>query len=103
MPNRILPWGSCIYVYVYLFCRKMTLQVAGEGDTVQGSSLPENVCGYKKKVLEQPGLSLCPPLIASVCSHFQKAGHCLAGLHLLGWFLAPPPPSRLPHPELAEI
>ncbi|PKU39801.1 o-hypothetical protein [Limosa lapponica baueri] len=34
---------------------KMTSQLAGEGDTGQGSSLPEKVFGCKKEVLEQPG------------------------------------------------
>lgn len=98
MPNRRLPWGSWICVYTYLFCTKMTLQVAegdiqgvAEVDRVQGRSLPEKSCGCKKEVLEQPGLSLCPPFIVSVSLHFPKAGHCPPSLQLLCWFLEPPP------------
>lgn len=92
MSNRILLWDRWLYVYAYLFCRKMTLQLAGEGDTLWGSSLPEKVCGWKKDAETTRSITLSS-LIISVFSHFQKVGHCPASLHLLGWFLAPPPPS----------
>lgn len=77
----------------------MTLQAAegdiqgvAEEDRVQGSCLPEKTCGCKKELLEQPGLSLCPPFIISLCLHFPKTGCCPPSLQLLCWFLEPPPP-----------
>lgn len=77
----------------------MTLQLAHEGDTAQDSSLPMDVYGFKKEMLEQPGLSLCPLLVLCV----SIAGHCPASFHLLGWFVAPSAPSHIPHTTLAEI
>jgi len=79
----------------------MTLLLAGEGDMVQGSSFPEKVCGCKKEVLEQTGLSLCPPLVTQ-CAHISKKLGIVQQV-CISLVLASPSPSCLPHTTLAEI
>lgn len=52
-----------------------------EEDRVQVSWLSEKVYGYKEEVLEQPGLSLCPPFTIFLYLHFPKCNGNLDVVH----------------------